>query len=250
MNGRGLTGLGVDIGGSGVKGGIVDLEVGTLITERFRIPTPQSSAESVLDVVGAIIDHFEWDGPVGVAVPGVVAEGRIRSAVNLAGDWTRFDVEGYLASRAELPFHILNDADAAGLAETRYGAGRGAPGMTMVLTFGTGIGSALIVDGVLVPNTEFGHLEFAGGELEHYAAGRLVEEEGMDIDEWARRADEVISHLDHIFSPSLIILGGGISERFDEYRSAFTFATPIVPAALRNWAGIVGAAMASSATEF
>jgi polyphosphate glucokinase len=241
--------VGVDIGGSGVKGAVVDLVSGRLVTERFRIPTPQSSPEDVLDVVDVIVDHFRWAGPVGVAVPGVVHDGVIRSAANLVGDWTRFDVRAYLTRRGRGPFHILNDADAAGLAEARYGAGHGAPGTSLVLTFGTGIGSALIVDGVLVPNTEFGHLEIHGTELEHYAAGRLVEEDGMDLVEWATRADEVITHLDYIFSPSLIIIGGGISERFDEFKHVFTFETPIVPAVLRNGAGIVGAAMASVTKE-
>jgi polyphosphate glucokinase len=228
---------------------MVDLDNGSLKTERFRIPTPQSAATDVLDVVIEIIDHFEWSGPVGVAVPGVVQNGVIRTAVNLVGDWTQYDVRSYLRSQSDRQFHILNDADAAGLAEARYGAGHGAPGTTLMLTFGTGIGSALIVDGVLVPNTEFGHLEFKGVELEHYAAGRLVEEDGMDLGEWAQRADEVISHLDYIFSPALIIIGGGISERFDEFAPAFTFDAPIVPAVLRNGAGIVGAAMTSVVKE-
>lgn len=244
-----MNALGVDIGGSGVKGAVVDLEAGSLVTERFRVPTPQSTPSDVLDVVTSIIGHFDWDGPVGVAVPGVVREGVVRSAVNLAGDWARFDVRGYLSDRYGHPFHILNDADAAGLAEARYGAGRGARGTAMMLTFGTGIGSALIVDGVLVPNTEFGHLEYNGMELEHYAAGRLFEEEGMELDIWAERANEVVSHLDYIFSPSLIIIGGGISERFDEFKGAFTLDTTVVPAVLRNGAGIVGAAMTSVTKE-
>jgi polyphosphate glucokinase len=244
-----VTGVGVDIGGSGVKGAVVDLDTGRLVTERFRIPTPQSSPQDVLDVVGVIVDHFAWEGPVGVAVPGVVQDGVIRSAANLVGDWTQFDVRAYLSRQGRGPITILNDADAAGLAEARYGAGQGAPGTSLMLTFGTGIGSALIVDGVLVPNTEFGHLEFHGMELEHYGAGRLVEEDGMELGEWAERANEVITHLDYIFSPSLIIMGGGISERFDEFKHAFTFDTPIVPAVLRNGAGIVGAAMASVTKE-
>ncbi len=241
--------FGIDIGGSGVKGAIVDLETGALTTERYRIPTPQSSPQDVLAVAGDIIDHFGWSGPVGIAVPGVVTNGVVRSAVNLAGDWTRFDVDRYLTEGHGGTFHVLNDADAAGLAEARYGAGHQQAGTVIVLTFGTGIGSAMLVDGVLVPNTEFGHLEFSGMDLEHYAAGRLVEEDNMDLDEWAQRANAVISHIDFIFSPSLIVMGGGISERFDEFKDSFTFDTPIVPAVLRNSAGIVGAAMASLTKE-
>lgn len=241
-----MIGFGVDIGGSGVKGATVDLESGTLTSDRYRIPTSQDSSDAVLDQVIEIADHFGWDGQMGVAVPGVVNDGVIRSAVNLAGDWDHLDIRQLLSARHGATVRVLNDADAAGLAEVRYGAAKDVAGVVIMLTFGTGIGSAVFLDGELVPNTEFGHLELGGMELEHYAASRLVEDADIDMDDWVNRADTVISHLEYIFSPSLFILGGGISKQFSEFKDTFTFETPIVPAVLRNGAGIVGAAMAGS----
>jgi len=237
--------FGVDIGGSGIKGAPVDLDRGELTTERHRIPTPKTGPTDVLETVEAIVDHFGWDGPIGVAVPGVVLRGVVRSAVNLEGDWTDLHASERLQDHLGQPVAVINDADAAGIAEARYGAGQDVEGLVLVLTFGTGIGSALINDGMLVPNTEFGHLYIHGEETEQYAAARLVEEEGMELEKWARRANEVIEHFDYIFSPELIIFGGGISSEFASFRRHLTVSTPIVPAELRNGAGIVGAAMAS-----
>lgn len=241
-----MIGFGVDIGGSGVKGATVDLASGTLTSDRYRIPTSQDSSDAVLEQVIEIVDHFGWDGPMGVAVPGVVSDGVIRSAVNLAGDWSRLDIRRILSERHGAAVRVLNDADAAGLAEVRYGAAKDVTGVVIMLTFGTGIGSAVFLDGELVPNTEFGHLELGGMELEHYAASRLVEDADIDMNDWVSRADTVISHIEYIFSPSLFVLGGGISKQFSEFKDGFTFETPIVPAVLRNEAGIVGAAMAGS----
>lgn len=244
-----MTGFGVDVGGSGIKGAIVDLETGQLVGERHRVPTPDTSPKAILDVVASMPEHFGWEGPFGVAVPGVVNHGVIRSAINLAGDWRGLDIGAVLARTTGKPIHVLNDADAAGLAEITHGAAKGRAGVVMTLTFGTGIGSALFIDGVLIPNTEFGHLEIHGMKLEQYAAGRLIESADMDIAEWAKRANEVIAHLDFIFSPDLIVVGGGISTKFEEYKNEFSVETPIVPAALRNSAGIVGAAMVSAMGE-
>lgn len=239
------SGFGIDIGGSGVKGAPVDLQLGTTTADRFRIPTPQTDALDVLATIPSIVQFFRWQGPVGVTVPGVVRDGVVRDAVNMPGNWCDLNVRAVVADAIGTSVTVRNDADAAGLAEARYGAGRDVDGLVLVLTFGTGIGSALIVDGQLVPNTEFGHLEFKGMEAEHYAAARLHEHEGMPLREWATRADEVIRHFDFIFSPQLIVIGGGISKQFDQFQRHLTTSTPVVPAVLRNEAGIVGAAMSS-----
>lgn len=236
--------FGVDIGGSGVKGAPVDLADGALLAERMRIPTPTDGGpDEVFDAVRGVVDAFAWDGPVGVTVPGVVNAGIVRSAVNLSGDWSSLDAAARLEAVLKVRVSVVNDADAAGLAEAAYGAGKGIAGLVMVLTFGTGIGSALILDGALVPNTEFGHLEFNGMEAEHYAAARLHEDGPLSFEEWAHRADEVINHFAFIFSPDLVIVGGGISKEFDRLAAHLTVPTRVVPATLRNGAGIVGAAM-------
>ncbi len=240
--------LGIDIGGTGVKGAPVDLDVGDLATKRRRIRTPQpATPQAVIGVVGEIIEHFEWKGPIGVGLPAVIRDGVARSAANIDESWIDTDVAGLLEAQTGLTGPVLNDADAAGLAEMRYGAGKDSRGVVLLLTFGSGIGSALFENGHLVPNTELGHLEFHGMDAEHYAAARLVKREGMELEEWAKRVEELIAHIDMLFSPSLIIFGGGISKRFDRYGD-FDVDVPVVPAELRNNAGIVGAALAAAET--
>jgi polyphosphate glucokinase len=239
--------FGIDIGGSGIKGAPVDLSAGALTTDRLRILTPQpSTPDAVGDVVAEIVRSFDWKGPVGVTVPGIVDGGVVRSAANIDPAWVDTDAVALLASRIEGAATVLNDADAAGLAEERYGAGRDADGVVLLLTFGTGIGSALLNGGALVPNTELGHIEFNGMEAEHYCAARLVEEDDMDVAIWVKRVDAFLHYVESLFSPQLIIFGGGISKHFEDFSGLITVRTPVVPASLRNMAGIVGAALASA----
>ena len=242
--------FGIDIGGSGVKGAPVDVEAGALLVpKRYRIPTPQpSTPDAVLDVAAEIAAHFDWHGPIGCAVPAVVQDGIARSAANIDPSWIGTDARSKLQERTGCDVVVLNDADAAGIAEMRFGAGRGVAGVVLLLTLGTGIGSALFVDGKLVPNTELGHLELDGDEAEHQAAARLVEEEDMDLEPWAQRLDRVLGHMEHLFTPNLIILGGGISKRAGEFLHLLHTSASLVPATMRNQAGIIGAAMAAHET--
>jgi polyphosphate glucokinase len=238
--------FGVDIGGSGIKGSIVDLDVGELAEARFRIKTPQpATPEAVTEVVRQIVAKFDWGGPVGVAFPAVVQHGVVRTAANVDQSWIGSDADALLTDVLGAAVTMLNDADAAGLAEMRFGEGVGHEGLVLLLTFGTGIGSALFHEGRLVPNTEFGHLEFRGMLAEHYAAGRLVERDDMKLDWWASRVNEFLMHLERVVSPDLFVFGGGISKRFAEFADAFSTRAPVRPAKLRNNAGIVGAAMAA-----
>jgi polyphosphate glucokinase len=245
-----MIGFGIDIGGSGVKGAHVDLETGALATDRHRIPTPRpATPDAVIAAVGEIIDHHGWAGPLGVTIPGVVIDGIVRSAANIDQGWVDFDAESAMTAAFNTPVSVVNDADAAGLAEVRYGTPGAQDGVILVLTFGTGIGSAIINDGVLVPNSEFGHLEFHGTSAEAYAAARLVKRENMDIEWWAERVDEFLQHMDVILSPKRVIFGGGISKRFEEFRHLLHTRAEVVPARLRNNAGIVGAAMIAAPEE-
>ncbi len=242
--------FGVDIGGSGVKGAPVDLATGKFVGERHRIKTPSpATPEAVIATVAEVLDFHGWTGPVGVTVPGVVIDGVVRSAANIDKGWLGFDARTEMSRALGFPVSVLNDADAAGVAEVRYGLHDTSAGVILLLTFGTGIGSAVINDGVLVPNTEFGHLEFRGMQAEQYAAARLVKRENMNIDWWASRVNELLQHIDVIISPKKIIFGGGISKRFEEIRHLFDTRAEIVPARLRNNAGIVGAAMFAAGEE-
>lgn len=239
--------FGVDIGGSGVKGAPVDLETGVLVTKRSRIPTPQpSTPDAVADVVVELLDERGWKGPVGITVPSVVRDGVVLSAANIDDRWIGTDAARLFAERIGGPATIVNDADAAGLAEVKFGAGKGVDGVVLLLTFGTGIGSAVVHDGVLLPNTEFGHLEFRGTTTEEYAAARLVDDSEISLKKWAKRVTQVLAYFEDIFSPDLIILGGGISKRFERFGPRITTRALLVPALLRNQAGIVGAAMVAA----
>ena len=239
--------FGIDVGGSGIKGSTVDLGDGSLAGERIRIPTPQpATPNAVSEVISQIVRSWPWAGPIGVTIPGVVRGGVVSTAANIDDKWIGTDAAELISQVCGLPASVLNDADAAGIAEMRYGAGKGAPGLVLLLTFGTGIGSAGFLDGELVPNTELGHLEFHSMIAEHYAAARLVEDEGMELETWARRVGEYLRHLERVLTPDLFIVGGGISKRFDQFSHHIELATPIVPAALRNNAGIAGAALVAA----
>lgn len=241
--------FGIDIGGSGIKGAIVDLERGMLDHERIRIPTPRPAVpESMLDIVGRIVGQAAWSDPFGCTFPGVVQNGVIRTATNLHDEWVGVGAEDMLQQKTGFDAAVLNDADAAGAAEMRYGAGRPfhQSGVVLVLTFGTGIGSALFTNGELSPNTELGELELDGQIAEKRAAGRLREEEIIGWKEWAERVQKYLRYVENLFWPDLIIFGGGISAEADKFLPNIQTRTRVVPAELKNDAGIVGAAMAGA----
>src|SRR4051794_11653897 len=241
--------LGIDIGGSGIKGAPVDLRRGTLVAERFRVKTPHpAKPEPMLDCVAEVFDHFSLPGPVGVTFPGVVlADGTVRSAPNLHQDWVGLNVARMAADRLDRDVLVLNDADAAGVAEVAHGAARGQKGVTLVLTFGTGVGSGLFVDGTLVPNTELGHLPMRGKDAEKRVAESVREKKGWSWRKWAGRANDYLAMVEQLFSPDLIVIGGGIAKQPDDYLSLLETRAPLRVAALGNEAGIVGAAMMAHA---
>ncbi|NVI89653.1 polyphosphate--glucose phosphotransferase [Actinomadura sp. BRA 177] len=243
--------LGIDIGGSAIKGAPVELSGGAFARERFRIETPRPARpKAVAKVLAEIVDHFGWDGPVGVTYPGVVINGVAMSAANVSKRWLGLDAAALFADVTGREITLLNDADAAGLAEMRLGAGRGRPGTVVVLTLGTGIGSALFTDGVLVPNTEFGHIQINGKDAELRASAKARTSEDLSWAEWTERLGEYMAHLEALVSPSLIIVGGGVSRKSAHFLPLIEgVRAEIVPARLVNNAGIVGAAMAAAAAH-
>jgi len=236
----------VDIGGSGIKGCPVDLETGELIGERLRIDTPQpSTPEAVFDVVRRVVGEFDWTGPIGVTFPGVMKHGVAYTAANVDKGWIGTDVDAGLEAVIPGAVHTLNDADAAGLAEMRYGAGRGRDGVVLMLTFGTGIGSALFVNGTLVTNTEFGHIQVDGEDGERRASAAAKDRHELSYPEWAERVDRYLDVLERSLWPDLIIVGGGVSKKAHKWVPLLSTRTPIVAAELLNNAGIAGAALAA-----
>lgn len=242
-------GFGIDIGGTGIKGALVDLEKGLLASERIRIDTPQpATVDKVLDVVEEVVSSAGWDGPVGCAFPGIVRHGVIGSAANVDQEWVGVDLVEQLSARLGHPVSALNDADAAGLAEVRYGAARPhvaahPEDVVLVVTLGTGIGSALFVGNTLVPNTELGHLELDGRNAESHAAASARKRDGLSYRDWAPRLQRYFSHLERLFSPDLFVVGGGASKKADQFLPLLDLQAPIIPAELRNGSGIVGAAL-------
>ncbi|ASN51785.1 polyphosphate--glucose phosphotransferase [Sinomonas sp. R1AF57] len=243
--------IGIDIGGTGIKGGIVDLKKGKLVGDRYRIDTPKpSTPEAVADVVALIVDELSArdgapakDTPVGVTFPAIIQHGIARSAANVDKSWIDYEVDRHFTERLGRPVEVINDADAAGLAEVRYGAGKGVGGTVLVITLGTGIGSAFVFDGRLVPNAELGHLEIDSFDAETKASAVARERDGLSWEEYSVLLQRYFSHVEFLFSPELFIVGGGISKRADEYLPRLKLRTPIVPAKLKNEAGIVGAAL-------
>lgn len=237
--------LGIDIGGTGIKGAPVDSLQGTLLSERMRIETPiPSTPEACAQVISEIVRAFEWQGPIGVGYPGVVRHGAYTlTAANVDKGWIGLDARGLLEQVTDCPVTLINDADAAGLAEMRFGAGREHPGVVMMLTIGTGIGSALFINGTLVPNTELGHLKIRDKDAEKRASDRVRVEKELSWKDWAKRFDEYLLYVETLFFPDLFILGGGASKNFNRFAEFLTARTPVVPAGLLNEAGIVGAAM-------
>lgn len=243
-----MTVLGIDIGGSGIKGAPVDVKAWRLLAERVRLETPQPSLpEAVAETVRQVAAVFpETTGPIGVAFPAIVRDGMILSAANVDDSWIGTDARALFTAACGRPAMVTNDADAAGLAEAGTGAAAGRRGVVIVITLGTGIGSALLMDGVLVPNTELGFLEIGGRAAERTASNRVRIEEGLSFAEWAERLNDYFAKLDRLFSPDLLVIGGGVSKQFHRFGPLLRSRAPIVPAALRNQAGIIGAAMRAS----
>jgi polyphosphate glucokinase len=238
--------LGIDIGGSGIKGAPVDIENGLLVAERHRIPTPQPSLpDDVGEVVAEIARHFDWKDPIGCTFPAIIKDGVAYSAANVDKSWIGTDGQTLITEKTGCPTIIVNDADAAGIAEMEFGAGRGEKGLVIMLTLGTGIGSALFINGMLVPNTELGHLEIRGKDAEARASDRAREEKDLSWEKWAERLDEYFQRVEFLFSPDLFIIGGGVSKKHDKFLPLLHTHARIVPAELLNDAGIVGAALAA-----
>jgi len=242
--------LGIDVGGSGIKGAIIQTRTGELLTERYRIPTPlPPTPEAVAGVIGQIASHFRWEKPIGIGFPAVVQQGVAKTAANIDKSFIGTNVEKLFSKKSGCPVHVLNDADAAGIAEMKFGAGKDHKGLVLLITVGTGIGTVLFTRGKLVPNTEFGHVVLPGRGItgEQYASDAVREREKLSWKEWALRFNEYLHHLEFLLSPDLIILGGGVSkeEEKEHYMKHFTIKAPIVLAKLKNNAGMIGAAIAA-----
>ena len=240
--------FGIDFGGTGIKGAPVDLGTGDFAAERERIRTPErSTPDAIAEIFVDLLAKFpDCRGAVGVTVPGVVRHGVVHSAANIDKAWIGTDADALFTRATGREVHVVNDADAAGLAEVRYGAARGRTGLVIVTTLGTGIGSALVHDGVLVPNSELGHLEIDGHDAESRAANSAREREGLSWEKWAKRLTTYYRTLEKLFSPELFVVGGGVSKESDDFLPLLDIDTEIIPARLRNKAGVVGAALYAS----
>jgi polyphosphate glucokinase len=239
-------GFGIDIGGTGMKAAPVDLATGQLAADRFRIDTPQPATPKALaEVVRRLVDHHDWNGQVGVCMPSVVTKGIVKSAANIDKSWIDIDADELFTEAVGAPVSVLNDADAAGVAEMTWGSGKGRSGVVLCLTFGTGIGSGLFVDGVLVPNTELGHLELDGPDIEKRAAASARDREGLSWEQWGDRVDLYLRHVVMLFSPELIIIGGGASKKPGKWLDRVDPGCEVVVATMANNAGIAGAALLS-----
>jgi len=237
--------LGIDIGGTGIKGAPVDVEAGKLTAERFRIDTPHpATPDAVAKTVGEIAAHFAWKGPIGATMPGVVKDGTLLTAANIDKQWIGTNAATLFSQSTGNAVTVLNDADAAGIAEMRFGAGKGRRGVVVMVTLGTGIGFALFHDGVLVPNTELGHLEMHGKDAEEQASARVREEKDESWKKWAEKVDDYLDHVDRLLWPDLIIIGGGVSKKAEKFFPYLSTRAELVPATFENDAGIVGAALA------
>ncbi len=238
--------LGIDVGGSGIKGSPVDTVAGRMLGERFRIPTPEGAKpKDVASVVAEIARHFDWTGPIGVGFPAVIQRGVARTAANVDKTWIGTDAATLFSEATGCPVRVLNDADAAGTAEMRFGAGRGRDGVVFIVTIGTGLGTALFTDGVLVPNTELGHIEIDGRDAESHASDFARTRDHLKWRKWAVRFDRYLRAIDALFWPDLFILGGGASRKMQKFEDVLTVDAEVVAAQLRNQAGIVGAAVAA-----
>jgi polyphosphate glucokinase len=238
--------LGIDVGGSGIKGAPVDTETGQLLGERVRIKTPKrAEPEPVVEVVVEIAKSFDWKGPIGIGFPAPIKSGITMMAANVSEKWVGTNADDLFTKVTGCDCTMINDADAAGLAEMKFGAGKGQPGTVIMITLGTGIGSAIFYRGVLLPNTEFGHLEVQGWEAESRASDAARQRDDLSWKKYAKRLNLFLTAMERLFWPDLIIIGGGISKESEKYIPLLSIETPIVPAQLLNEAGIVGAALAA-----
>lgn len=238
--------LGIDIGGTGIKGAPVDVENGSLLAPRFRLLTPSpSKPKPMAETVAEIARHFAWTGPIGCGFPALVQAGVVRSAANIHKKWIGVDAQALFAEVTGCPVIVLNDADAAGLAEMTFGAGRGRNGVVMIITIGTGLGTALFLDGQLVPNTELGHIEIGGQDAELRASDAARQRDKLSWKRWAKRFNKYLNTLERLFSPDLFILGGGASKKHEKFIPLLSVRAEILPAQLLNEAGIIGAALAA-----
>jgi polyphosphate glucokinase len=237
--------LGIDVGGSGIKSALVDVSDGSMITERARVDTPQpATPEACSTAVREMVESYDYDGPIGVGFPAVIRRGIVETANNIDPSWIGVRVEDLFAGTTGSEVDVLNDADAAAVAEARFGAAAGVRGLVLTITFGTGIGSGLLVDGVLVPNLELGQIELEGHvPAESYFSARVRRRENLEWDEWGSRANRYLLHVNQVFNPDLIVLGGGLTKYWDEFRAHLDEMLPVKPAAMGNSAGLVGAAL-------
>lgn len=239
--------LGIDVGGSGIKGAPVDTEAGALSAPRFRVPTPTPARPGqVAEAVAEIVRNFDWHGPVGCGFPSAVREGKVLTAANIHKSWLGTDATSLFTEATDCPVTLVNDADAAGLAEMSFGAGKNRPGVVLVVTVGTGLGTALFTDGCLLPNAELGHIEIDGVDAEWRASDAARKRDDLSWKKWAQRLDRYLQTLNALLWPDLIILGGGVSKKADRFVPLLTVNTEVVPAQLQNEAGIIGAAMAAA----
>lgn len=246
------TAVGIDIGGTGIKGARVDLDSGQLLTDRIKLPTPAGGEpEAIAETVKSVLAQIGSDEsePLGVCFPAVVRHGRTLSAANVSPRWIGFNADGFFTEQLNRPIHFTNDADAAGVAEAHYGAAKGASGLVILTTLGTGIGTALIYNGVLIPNSELGHLEIRGKDAESRAAYSAMEREHLSWKKWSKRLQRYYSTLEQLMSPDLFVVGGGVSKHANQFLPRLELTTPIVPATLLNNAGIMGAALLASQSQ-
>jgi len=240
--------LGIDIGGSGVKGAIVHTKKGKLLTKRYRLPTPEpSTPDAVAEVIRKIAAHFDWKGPIGGGFPGVVLNGTVITAANVDKGWMNTDINKLIENATKCPAYVINDADAAGMAEMKFGAGAGHKGVVLLITIGTGLGTVMFSGGKLVPNLELGHIILKGDDAEKYASDAARKNENLSWEDWAGRFDEYLQRLEFLLWPDLIILGGGASKKEDLFLKLLHTRAKVVTAKYLNEAGIVGAALAARA---
>lgn len=239
--------LGIDIGGSGIKGAPVNIEKGELVAEKFRIPTPKpSKPQGIAEAVKDIVEYFDWKGPVGCGFPTVIHHGKSVARGNIHKKWLGVQVDELFSQKTGLPVKVINDADAAGLAEMNYGAGIGKMGLVIMVTIGTGLGTGVFFNGQLIPNFELGRIYYKNGELiEYFASDAARKKEDLSYKVWGKRFNKFLKHVVRIFSPDLFIIGGGASSKFDKFEDQITIDVPILIAQHQNEAGIIGAAVAA-----
>lgn len=236
--------LGIDVGGTGIKMAIIDVATGELLTERIKMLTPKpATPEAVIDVIKQIIAQLNYEGPIGCGFPSIVQNGVVKTAANIDDSWIGVNIEALLSEATGFPVKAINDADAAGIAEMRFGAGKGKDGSVLLVTIGTGLGSALFVDQKIVPNSELGHLYLKGVVAEKYASNAVRKNEELSWKEWGKRLNEYLVHLERVICPEMILLGGGVSKKFEKFAPHLNTQVTVLPAESQNEAGVIGAAV-------